>query len=143
MKEINLYLRGSCSIKDNYKLGQYIVVLEYKGVERSLYSKVINESLTANRMMIQGFIDAVKVLKEPCKINLYTHGPMGLKYMLTNKGNKRKGVRNCVNKDLLIILKKELNKGKHEVIENIGRYRQDELIDRLKEYNLSYEVGNK
>lgn len=140
MKEINMYIRGNVygrsgvyGIDDSLK-GQYIVIMEYKGASKELYNIESGGSVTPNRMLIKGLIDGLRSLKESCRINLYTHTHVGLGKLTGGKGRKIEGVRKSVNKDLLLILKEELDKGKHEIIETVGKQRQWELGDKLRKY---------
>ena len=65
--------------------------MEYKGNFKYLQKEVIDT--TANRCIIIGIIDALKILKEPCEIKIVTSTLLGIKKWEKN----RKGV----NADLL------------------------------------------
>lgn len=132
MKEINMYIRGSAYNTKNGLEGQYIVIMEYKSISKEFYGLERDMSVTSARMLIKALMDGLRLLKESCKINLYTHGYVGLGKLKSNKGNEIKGVRSSVNKDLLLILKEEIIKGEHEINEIVGKTRQDELIRKLK-----------
>ena len=68
MKKIDLYTDGACS--GNPGPGGWGVVLLYKGVEKQI-SGYASES-TNNRMELTAVIEALRALKKPCQITLYT-----------------------------------------------------------------------
>ncbi len=68
MKEIEIYTDGACS--GNPGPGGWGVILRYKGVEKELNG---GERLTTNnRMELTAVIEALKSLKGPCFVHLYT-----------------------------------------------------------------------
>ena len=76
VKEVKLYVEGHCNSMNEQKLGYYIMVLEYKSIRKKFRNDF--DKTTANRMIIQGLIDGIKMLKEPCKIDAYMKTPIGL-----------------------------------------------------------------
>ncbi|OFI04962.1 ribonuclease HI [Clostridium acetireducens DSM 10703] len=114
MKEVNMYVRGSRNIE---REGTYKVILEYKGYRKLIEGKDINT--TSNRMLIIGVIKGIEALKEPCKIKVYSHTYVGFGKMKSKKGKEIIGVRNSVNKDLLLILKQTIKDGGHIVEEKL------------------------
>lgn len=116
MKEINMYVRGREDY--NTKIGCWIAVLEYKG--RTKYLKGKEENTTTNRMIITGVIEAIKTLKEPCIITLYTHTYLGFK------------TKKSPNKDLIDELKKSINDNDHILKEVVSQEKQKELAKILK-----------
>jgi ribonuclease HI len=89
MKKIKIYSIGSC---DPFKrIGSYSILLKYKDECKRL-SSVMNNT-TSNRCIIKGFIEGVKLVKEPCSIEFITSTPIGISsYLKKGKG---------VNKDLI------------------------------------------
>ena len=68
MKEINIYTDGACS--GNPGPGGWGAVLVYKGNEKQLSGS--EKNTTNNRMEMTAVIEALKALKEPCKVILTT-----------------------------------------------------------------------
>lgn len=55
-----------------YRIGIWVAILEYKGRIKKLGKRVMKNSNSVE-MIITGLIEAIKLLKEPCIINVYTH----------------------------------------------------------------------
>ena len=68
MKTVTLYTDGACS--GNPGPGGWGAILEYMGHEKELSGG--EKSTTNNRMELTGAIMALKALKEPCIVELYT-----------------------------------------------------------------------
>lgn len=68
MKHIEIYTDGACS--GNPGPGGYGIVLRYKGVQKEFAGFEANT--TNNRMELTAVIEALKLLKEPCEITLYS-----------------------------------------------------------------------
>jgi ribonuclease HI len=68
MKEVTIYTDGSC--KGNPGPGGWASVLIYKSNKREI-SGAITET-TNNRMELMAAIEALKALKEPCRVKLYS-----------------------------------------------------------------------
>ncbi|MDD4689433.1 MAG: ribonuclease HI [Eubacteriales bacterium] len=68
MKTVEIFTDGACS--GNPGRGGYGIILRYKGVEKEL-SAAFNDT-TNNRMELSAVIDALKYLKEPCIVELYS-----------------------------------------------------------------------
>lgn len=68
MKKVTIYTDGACS--GNPGPGGWGAVLEYNGTHKELSGH--SEETTNNRMELQAAIEALKVLKEPCQVELYT-----------------------------------------------------------------------
>ena len=68
MKEIEIYTDGACS--GNPGPGGWGSILIYKGVEKEM-SGGAGET-TNNRMELTAVIEALKALKEPCIVQLYS-----------------------------------------------------------------------
>lgn len=134
MKEIDLYIRGSAYPVGEKIEGQYICILNYKGVNKELYKQVDKGEITSSKMMVRGLIDSLKILKEPCKIHLYVHTHVGFGKMKNKKGDYRENISSSVNKDLLLILKEELVRSEHEIVEIVGKEKQRELRNKLLKY---------
>ena len=68
MKNITIYTDGACS--GNPGPGGWGAILEWKGVEKELSGG--ERDTTNNRMELTAVICALKALKEPCAVDLYT-----------------------------------------------------------------------
>ena len=68
MKEIELYTDGSCS--GNPGPGGWGAILRYNGMEKELSGG--ESETTNNRMEMTAAISGLSVLKEPCRVTLYT-----------------------------------------------------------------------
>ena len=68
MKEVTIYTDGACS--GNPGKGGYGLVLLYKDKRREFFEGY--KMTTNNRMETMAVITALKFLKEPCKVTLYT-----------------------------------------------------------------------
>lgn len=68
MKEVTIYTDGACS--GNPGPGGWGAILEFKGIEKELsgYEAVT----TNNRMELTAALEALTLLKEPCKVTLYS-----------------------------------------------------------------------
>ena len=68
MKHVEIYTDGACS--GNPGPGGYGIVLKYKTVQKEYSGFCANT--TNNRMELTAVIEALKLLKEPCEIVLYS-----------------------------------------------------------------------
>ena len=68
MKTVTIYTDGACS--GNPGPGGWAAILEWNGVEKELSGG--EKQTTNNRMELTGVISALKKLKEPCRVELYT-----------------------------------------------------------------------
>ena len=67
-KTVTIYTDGACS--GNPGPGGWGAILRYKGVEKELSGG--EKQTTNNRMELTGVIEALKTLKEPCIVELYS-----------------------------------------------------------------------
>ncbi len=68
MKKLEIYTDGACS--GNPGPGGWGAILRYKGVEREVSGS--ERMTTNNRMELMGVIEALRLLKEPCEVDLYS-----------------------------------------------------------------------
>ena len=68
MKTVSIYTDGACS--GNPGPGGYGIVLKYNNIQKE-YSGYA-EQTTNNRMELTAVIEALKLLKEPCNVTLYS-----------------------------------------------------------------------
>ena len=68
MKTVTIYTDGACS--GNPGPGGWGAILEWNGVEKELSGG--EKQTTNNRMELTGVISALRKLKEPCSVELYT-----------------------------------------------------------------------
>ncbi|HBJ1652016.1 hypothetical protein [Clostridium botulinum] len=109
---VNVFLRGSCDTSDEKRKGKYIVLISSGDKNKVMSGE--HENTTTNRMMIIGLIEALKILKTPCLIRLYTHTNMGF-----SGGN--------TNSDLKEELFELIIENNHAVIEIISNEKQEYL----------------
>ncbi|ASQ31237.1 ribonuclease HI [Campylobacter avium LMG 24591] len=70
MPEINLYTDGSCL--GNPGIGGWAYILKYEAKNYEKEGFGAEQNTTNNRMELKAIIEALKLIKQPCKINLYT-----------------------------------------------------------------------
>ena len=68
MKTVEIYTDGACS--GNPGPGGWGAILRYNGVEKELSGG--EAQTTNNRMELTGVIAALRALKEPCRVELYS-----------------------------------------------------------------------
>lgn len=68
MKSIEIYTDGSCL--NNPGFGGWAYILRFKEYEKENFGSESNT--TNNRMELRAIIEALKALKEPCEISLFT-----------------------------------------------------------------------
>ena len=68
MKTVTIYTDGACS--GNPGPGGWGAILEWNGTEKELSGGAADT--TNNRMELTGVIEALRALKEPCAVELYT-----------------------------------------------------------------------
>ena len=68
MKALEIYTDGAC--RGNPGAGGWGVYLLYKNEKKEFYGGKLNT--TNNQMELTAVIEGLKVLKEPCKVKLYT-----------------------------------------------------------------------
>lgn len=95
MKEVTIYTDGACS--GNPGPGGWGALLIYGKKERELYGH--DDETTNNRMEMKAVIEALKTLKEPCKVKIVTDS----KYVLQGMtewvhGWQRRGWKNAEKK---------------------------------------------
>lgn len=67
-KEVEIFTDGACS--GNPGPGGWGAILRYRGVEREIAG--YSPGTTNNRMEMTAVLEALKVLKEPCQVTIYT-----------------------------------------------------------------------
>ncbi|MDX1949129.1 MAG: ribonuclease HI [Rickettsiales bacterium] len=68
MKKVEIYTDGACS--GNPGRGGWGAVLIYNGVQKEISG--FEPQTTNNRMELKAPIEALKILKEKCEVNIYT-----------------------------------------------------------------------
>lgn len=68
MKQVTVYTDGACS--GNPGAGGYGAILMFGGVKKEIYGGEANT--TNNRMELRGPIEALKLLREPCIVSVYS-----------------------------------------------------------------------
>lgn len=94
MKKVEIYSDGAC--KGNPGIGGWGALLTYEGVEKRLYGG--EQETTNNRMELMGSIEALRALKAPCQVVLWTDSQYVKKGMTEwLKGWKARGWRTAGN----------------------------------------------
>ena len=137
MKAIEIYTDGAC--RGNPGAGGWGVYLLYKNEKKEFYGGKLNT--TNNQMELTAAIEGLKVLKEPCKVKLYTDSKYvmdGINSWIANwkKNNwKTASKKDVKNKDLWSELDAETCKHEIEWIwvkghsGNIGNEKADALAN--------------
>ena len=137
MKALEIYTDGAC--RGNPGAGGWGVYLLYKNEKKEFYGGKLNT--TNNQMELTAAIEGLKVLKEPCKVKLYTDSKYvmdGINSWIANwkKNNwKTASKKDVKNKDLWIELDAETCKHEIEWIwvkghsGNIGNEKADVLAN--------------
>ena len=112
MKTVNIYTDGAC--RGNPGQGGWGVLIEYGDISKEYFGG--EKNTTNNKMELKAAIEALKVLKEPCKVNLTTDS----KYVMNGitswiEGGKKNNWKNAAkkpvkNKDLWVELDMLTNK---------------------------------
>ena len=135
MKHIVIFTDGACS--GNPGPGGWGVLMRYGKHEKMLHGGELNT--TNNRMEMMAAIKALKLLREPCKIDIHTDSQYlqkGITEWLTawKKRNWKKADNKPVkNADLWEQLDKEASK--HDItwhwVKAHNGHRENELVDSL------------
>ena len=137
MKALEIYTDGAC--RGNPGAGGWGVYLLYKNEKKEFYGGKLNT--TNNQMELTAAIEGLKVLKEPCKVKLYTDSKYvmdGINSWIANWKNnnwKTASKKDVKNKDLWIELDAETCKHEIEWIwvkghsGNIGNEKADALAN--------------
>jgi len=97
MKKISIYTDGSSL--GNPGPGGWCAILKYKGHEKIISGS--EKQTTNNRMELKAVIEALKILKEPCEIDLYSDSTYVLKSIDEWLDNwVKKDFKNVKNTDL-------------------------------------------
>ena len=125
-KKVIIYSRGSCNSET--REGVFSIKLEYIGKSMGVTGKC--SDTTANRCIIQGCIEGVKKLKEPCNVEFITCTKMGI-----SKYTKGKGVNKDIIGELISLLESNLHEYDFTVVEGKG----DWLNKMIKQTNKQCE----
>ena len=135
MKTVNIYTDGAC--RGNPGVGGWGVLIEYRDVSKEYFGGENNT--TNNKMELKAAIEAFKVLKEPCIVNITTDSKyvmQGITLWIGNwKKNKWKNAskKDVKNKNLWIELDKHV--AKHNVkwhwVKGHAGHEKNEIADAL------------
>ena len=120
-ENVSIFIRGACDSLSEDKNGSYYAILSCKGKEKPTSGNYNNT--TSSRMILQGAIESVKMLKRPCKIKFFSHTSVGIDRF--NKSQK------CVNSDLLRELFDLIIEGNHSFEYITSMDRQEELKEKI------------
>ena len=135
MKEVEIFTDGAC--RGNPGPGGWGALLRFRDVERELYGG--EADTTNNRMELQAAIEALRALKEPCRVILTTDSVYvknGITSWLENwkqKGWKTAGKKPVKNVDLWQALDEQNRR--HRVdwhwVKGHSGHRENEIADQL------------
>lgn len=135
MKEIEIFTDGAC--RGNPGPGGWGALLRFRDIERELYGGELET--TNNRMELQAAIEALKALKEPCRVVLTTdsvyvkNGITTWLHSWKQKGWKTAGKKPVKNVDLWQALDEQNQR--HEVdwqwVKGHSGHRENEIADQL------------
>lgn len=145
MQKIEIYTDGAC--RGNPGIGGWGALLIYQGTEKRLYGS--EQNTTNNRMELMGSIEALKALKRPCEVILWTDSQYvkkGISEWLV--GWKAKGWRTASNQpvknqDLWQMLDQEANRHQIDwrwVKGHAGEY-GNEVADQLANQAIDELLG--
>lgn len=136
MKEVEIFTDGAC--KGNPGPGGWGSILRYKGTEKEISGGEANT--TNNKMELTAVIEALKLLKEPCKVTLYSDSQYvcnALKLGWAKKWQANNWMRNkkepALNPDLWEALLKLCDVHQMEIVWVKGHagHPENERCDRL------------
>ena len=135
MKTVNIYTDGAC--RGNPGSGGWGVLIEYENITNEYFGGEVHT--TNNKMELRAAIEGLKVLKEPCKVNLTTDSKYvmdGITEWIKNwkKNNWKNAAKKDVkNKDLWIELDHLVTK--HEIkwnwVKGHSGHEKNEIADAL------------
>ncbi len=135
MKTVNIYTDGAC--RGNPGSGGWGVLIEYENITNEYFGGEVDT--TNNKMELRAAIEGLKVLKEPCKVNLTTDSKYvmdGITEWIKNwkKNNWKNAAKKDVkNKDLWIELDHLVTK--HEIkwnwVKGHSGHEKNEIADAL------------
>ena len=126
MKDVNIYIQESCDSIDS-KNGSYIALMTTQGGKCRFSNSFSNT--TNYRMTIQGAIDAISKLNQPCNINLFTTTTFGMSKIKKADGSWRDFPKSSINIDLLTELKAVILEGGHEIHNIYNKELVDEALE--------------
>lgn len=138
LKEIDVYIFGSCKSNTPDKEGYYVAEMKYKSVSKALCRKANNT--TSNRMLLQAVIDVLTALKETCIINLYTPTHIGLGRIKNKQGEYRLTER-TLNADLLNQVCMFILDGGFVINEFVTQEHKDRLKNMINKTNKKGSVN--
>ena len=135
MKTVNIYTDGAC--RGNPGIGGWGVLIEFGDISKEHFGGENNT--TNNKMELKAAIEGLKLLKEPCNVNLTTDSKyvmQGITSWIDNlkKNNwKNASKKDVKNKDLWIELDKYV--AKHNVkwhwVKGHAGHEKNEIADAL------------
>ena len=136
MKHVEIYTDGAC--QGNPGPGGWGAILRYQGVEKEISGG--DPATTNNRMELSAVIEALKLLKEPCEVTLYSDSQYvcnaiskGWAKKRKQNGWKRSGKEPALNPELWDELLTLLEKHKVDVswVKGHAGHPENERCDRL------------
>jgi hypothetical protein len=85
MKEVTIYSSASCD--PNTRKGRFFAALEYRGHYK--YITGVQSDTTADRCILTGFLEAIHLINEPCKLRLVTATGISFNAVGSPKGQNK------------------------------------------------------
>ena len=135
MKTVNIYTDGAC--RGNPGLGGWGVLIEYENISKEYFGGA--QETTNNQMELKAAIEGLKILKEPCEVNLTTDSKYvmdGITSCIENwkKNNwKNSAKKDVKNKDLWMELDELVSKHniKWNWVKGHSGHKKNEIADAL------------
>ena len=135
MKTVNIYTDGAC--RGNPGIGGWGVLIEFGDISKEHFGGENNT--TNNKMELKAAIEGLKLLKEPCNVNLTTDSKYVMQGITTwidnwKKNNwKNASKKDVKNKDLWIEL--DIQVSKHSInwnwVKGHSGHEKNEIADAL------------
>lgn len=130
MKHVKIFTDGAC--KGNPGPGGWAALLIYGATEKEIAGH--EENTTNNRMELRGAIEALRLLKSKCRVDLYTDSSYVQKGMTEwLKGWKAKNWKKVANPDLWQEL--DLEASRHDItwhwVRGHDGHPENERVDKL------------
>ena len=135
MKTVNIYTDGAC--RGNPGIGGWGVLIEFGDISKQHFGGENNT--TNNKMELKAAIEGLKLLKEPCNVNLTTDSKYVMQGITTwidnwKKNNWKSSTKKDVkNKDLWVELDKyvEIHDVKWLWVKGHSGHEKNEIADQL------------
>jgi len=135
--KVSIYIKENCDVH-NTKCGRYKALIK-TDTESNLIENTFSDT-TNYRMIIQGAIDAISMLKQPYMIILHTNSTFGMSRIINSKGRFVDKVNPAkTNADLLEKLRIAILLGGHTII---NKYDSELVFNQFNDNSNAPETKN-